>query len=256
MMICCALCSLPAFSANRNIDSLLAVIDTATGINKAEACLKACNYYYRNNNDEALRHARTALEISEKIKYREGVKRAWYELGVAYDHRGVFDTALVFLNLAMEYGMQDKDSLFIAQVHINKGNIFYYQGNYDSTLFCYIEASRLFEVLGNRRGEANSYLGQGNVFYQQGMYDKAVKYFKDALKIYHELKDEVLISYALNNIGTAYYVQGDLQTATGYFIKSIEIKRKLRDQFGEAYTLNNLGDIYFEQSLYSLALDY
>lgn len=82
------------------------------------------------------------------------------------------------------------------------------------------------------------------VFYYKGEYDSSLTFNQKALDIGLSIGDSTLINNVYNNIGLLYYELGSYQTALEYLLKSIALKERTKDYYGLETTLNNIGLVY------------
>ena len=105
-----------------------------------------------------------------------------------------------------------------------KGNTYYYKGNYDKAIEYYEKAIEL-------KSDDEVYYNMGYVYCNKGNYDKAIECYEKAI----ELKPDKNEAY--NNMGNTYYYKGNYDKAIEYYEKAIELKPNLT-------TYNNLKFLY------------
>ena len=203
---------------NRTTDSLLTLLKKdKADTSKVNHSNKVCKEYINIGlYDTALHHSTAALQLSQKLNFKNGIASSYHNIGLVY----------------------------------------YYQGDYPKALDCYLKALKMAEELGDKEGIANRLGNIGLVYSNQGDYPKALDYCLKALKMANELGDKKNIAIWLGSIGSGYSKQGGYPKALDYYFKALKMAEELGDKRVQAYTLSNIGTVYFNQADYSKALDY
>jgi CHAT domain-containing protein/Flp pilus assembly protein TadD len=118
------------------------------------------------------------------------------------------------------------------------------------------EAVKLWQQVGDRRGEAGTLIGIGVVYRDLGDKQQALTYYNQALPLYSAVGDRGGEANTLNNIGVVYRDLGDKQQALTYYNQALPLKRAVGDRRGEAGTLNNIGLVYSDLGEQQQALTY
>jgi CHAT domain-containing protein/Tfp pilus assembly protein PilF len=117
-------------------------------------------------------------------------------------------------------------------------------------------AAKLYQQLGDLKGESNSLNNLGEAYDSLGQYLKAIESFQQSLAIARELGDRKWEANALNNLGIAYYSLGQYSQAIEFHQQSLAISREIRYRKGEANALNNLGIAYNSLGQYPKAIEF
>jgi len=133
----------------------------------------------------------------------------------------------------------------IAEAHRIKGVGFYYLGNNDQSVKCFIEALKYFKIINDKKNEARVFNNIGNL-YKEVNYSKAIFYYKKALNIAKSLDVPELIAGTNLNIATVLTFQGDLENSLKYLEISKKIFLKTKDTINYITVLQNSGVIYYE----------
>lgn len=96
----------------------------------------------------------------------------------------------------------------------------------------------------------------GGVYYYKGQYDSTIKYSYKALKYLETTRDSTLLTSSMNNLGLAFYSVGSYPEALEYLLKALNLKYKIKQQYGLTQTLNNVGLVYSELKQYDKAKEY
>ena len=84
----------------------------------------------------------------------------------------------------------------------------------------------------------------GVIYYYQGDYLTSIDYHLKALKMRENIGDEIKIATSYNNISLVYMALEEYNTALEYFNKALDIRTKNNNKKGIAVIKGNLGDIY------------
>lgn len=194
-----------AFSQTPKSDSLLKVlantIDDTSRVNTLNDLFKE-NLSVSSAN--ALKYAKQALALAEKINFSRGMASSLNNIGLYYFNQGKSSEALIY----------------------------------------YVDANDIFTLLDNKRGEAITSANIGYLFFSQDNYKKAIEYYFISLTVAKEMQDSSRVAMLLENIGMIYYAQGNYSKALDLCLKSLKISESIDDKKGIAYLYGNIGEIY------------
>jgi tetratricopeptide (TPR) repeat protein len=150
-----------------------------------------------------------------------------------------------FANSALFESKKNNYIFGIAEAHRIKGVGFYYLGNNDQSVKCFVEALKYFKIINDKRNEARVYNNIGNL-YKEVNYVKATFYYKKALNIAKSLNVQELIAGIYLNIATILRFQGEYKSSLKYLEISKKIFLKTKDTINYITVLQNSGVIYYE----------
>ena len=133
----------------------------------------------------------------------------------------------------------------IAEAHRIKGVGFYYLGNNDQSVKCFVEALKYFKLINDKKNEARVYNNIGNL-YKEVNYAKATFYYKKALNIAKALDLPEIIAGIYLNIATTLRFQGEYENSLKHLEISKKIFLKTKDSINYITVLQNSGAIYYE----------
>jgi len=123
------------------------------------------------------------------------------------------------------------------------GHVSYGFGNYSEAEQYYTQSADIFQLIGDKRGQAKSLNSLGMINRLQGQYDNAQTYLRQSLTLFRELDDLHGAATSLNNLGTVLRILGNYVEARQCYQESYGYRKTINDQNGLALTLNNLGNI-------------
>jgi len=220
----------------------------------AKVLIALSQAYWGYNPEKAMDYARKALALSEQIGLKKGMANAYNSMGVIYDQKGDYYTALEFHKKALKIREEIGFKKGIAGSYNNIGHIYWRQGNYSETLKNYFASLKIREEIGDKKGISSSYNNIGNIYYIQGNYPEALKNYIASLKISEETGDKEGIANSYNNNGVIYEKQGNYPEALKNYFAALKISEEIGYKQSSANTYSNIGNIYSMQANYPEAL--
>ncbi len=147
------------------------------------------------------------------------------------------------------------DSLRIADVTINLGNLYFEQGHLSSALQHYEQAYRIYKKAGYTYGLAKALNNIGNVNQYQGNYKKALEYYYQTLEIESKSGNKNGLAISFNNIGTMYQAMLQYKEALINFKKSNALYTELENTYMQAFTSNQIATVFLETERLDSALN-
>lgn len=206
--------------------------------------------------DHAITFANRALELSQKIDYRQGVASAHGELGYSKSVQGKFSESLNHFKKGIAINRRMNDSLgWVSQLN-DLGTVYQNQSKYDQSLTYYFKALELCEEMGLERGVSATLGNIGLSYFEMKEHDQALKYYQRALEINIRLDNKASLAVNYNNIGLLYGDEGEFKKALAHHFKALEIRRELGYAREIANSLNNIGRVKMQQNQHGTALQY
>jgi tetratricopeptide (TPR) repeat protein len=178
------------------------------------------------------------------------------DLGNAYHSLGEYQQAISLYQQSLEIYREIGDRNGEATSYMGLGNAYNSQGEYQQAISLYQQSLAIYLEIGDRNGEASSYMGLGNAYNSQGEYQQAISLHQQSLAIKREIGDRNGEASSYMGLGNAYNSQGEYQQAISLHQQSLAIKREIGDRNGEATSYNNLGNAYNSQGEYQQAISY
>ena len=200
----------------KTIDSLkLAIKNTKNNSKKAILLTRLSSYSGYIDSDEAINYANTAILYAQKENDPMIIADAYSSMGIAYEVKSDFVSALNNLYKALAIYETSSDTKKIIRVYNNIGLIYIDLKNYK----------------------------QGLVFYNK------------ALQLSYKTNEKRIISLLSNNIGDAYLQQKEYNKALNYFYKALIMNKKINDIEGIGLNLSNIGICYVNLKNYDKGME-
>ena len=110
--------------------------------------------------------------------------------------------------------------------------------------------------IGDRAGEANSYVSLGTVFQSLGEYGKAKEFLEKSLAIKIEIGDRAGEANSYENLGIVFKHLGKFEKAKEYYKKALKITMEIGNRLGEASKYGNLGTLFYSLGQHVMAERY
>jgi signal transduction histidine kinase/CheY-like chemotaxis protein len=231
-------------------------IDDKEGISKSS---NKCGLVYRRMGDysTALDYHMRSLRISREVNNTYGISESMIDVGIAYRNLGKSDIALDYYNKALETSPELKDVTIWVMANIAKGNIYWYEEDYNKALKYYKDAlkyTRFEEYTGEE--PAGIYNNLGNVYRQKEDFKTAFTYYDSSLFISERIGDKNQIAVTYKNIGIAHKMTGKYSKALEYFNRSRKLAETIRLIGVHREILEELSDTYARMGRYQQALKF
>ncbi len=258
-----------AQESQRNIDSLLNVLETLSSVNPEIKLVEgsdttkiivlnrlARHYRITSNYRLGLKYSNESKNLSQRVGYRKGEASALSNIGIINEYKGNYDSALFYQAAALKIRQALGEKRGIASSYHSMGVVYVKQGNYEKAMSFYLKALSTLEELGDKKAVATSYNNIGNIFLKQNKYEKALRNYQSALEIQLAIGDKEGQSLVYGNLGSVYLNMGRYKDALSADFKCLELCKEIDDKEGVAICYNSIGNVYEKQSDYAKALEY
>jgi serine phosphatase RsbU (regulator of sigma subunit) len=173
-----------------------------------------------------------------------------------YCYKGNFKAASEQTDHLQEYINSSHDSSNYGAVYGSLGLLYGMQSKYDSSIFFYEKAIRLYEKYGNNYILSSLYSNNAIGYMQISSFPMALLYFQKSLKISEAGSNEVQQAYTNLNIANTYSNMGDSVRAESTYLKALDLSVKLRLKNVELYVYTNLSSLYIKEERWQKAYEF
>ncbi len=199
-----------------------------------------------------------SLEAIKKTKKNGGepLAKAYKFAGVAANRLRQFDQANMYYDSALQIFAEIPDSVEIAAIYNNMGNLYNNFGLYVKALEYYDNALSMFEYLNNKHnyGAVNNNIG--TLYQKLNSYEEAYGHLQISLEIASELNDTTTMISILNNLGTIRLAEKKYDEAKKLFRQSQTLAKQKKDLHNIGITLVNIGHTFIQQRQSDSAFHY
>jgi tetratricopeptide (TPR) repeat protein len=191
-------------------------------------------YNYR----EAERWILQSIEVARRIRDERLEGLALTDLGMVTFARKELPKAKLQLRDAIKILLRFNDNEGLGKAHMQLGNVFKEEGNYNEALRFYNQALVYFEAAGNRVYIASVFHLVGIVFEKQGKYANALNYLNRSVEIRKEFGYQGAFYPSYRAIAQVYRKTGNLKLAYQYLemysdfsdsAKTVEVSSKIAE---------------------------
>jgi two-component sensor histidine kinase len=150
---------------------------------------------------------------------------------------------------------ENNQQQLIAKTIAQVGVAYDIKGLPDSALNYFLKAIKIQEELKDSVGLSFTYNNMGLMYYAQYDYPSALKFLKKSLSIDRLINDNESAAGSLINIGIIYTYLDSLDKSTLLYEEAYGLYKKMGNQSGMLTALSNMGKVYFARGMYEKALD-
>jgi len=213
------------------------------------------NSLYYEDTDLAMSIAEQELLYAEKAGNKNAQGKAILNIGIIYDLKAKYDSALAMYDKALELATINELIPLQGDIYNNISITQAVLGNLEESISCALKALGIFENINDSSRMARIYNNLGARYSELEYVDRALQYYQKAAAINIVLKDNRKLAFNYGNIGLLYYDQFQNEEALEYFQKSIQLQDTLHDKYNLSIGLHNLAIAYqrlkqFDKALY------
>jgi len=200
--------------------------------------------------------ARLGLALSQKIKFKKGIAKAYKNLGAINLDQEKYTEALKDYMMCLDIAEQIHDKNMMASGYGKVGIIYGNEGNFPEALKYQLKNLNVREEQGDKLSIDITCENIGNIYCKLGNYKEALTYQERCLSIAKEINDVQGMGYVYGDLGSIYYALHKYDESLRNQLKSLEICKKLADKQGMGNAYVNVGNVYQVQKKNEDALQY
>ena len=246
--------SINQYSQQAVADSLEDQLNSLSGEEKVDTYGQLSDIYQYINTKKAFEFASKGVELAKQINYPKGMASCYGSIGYSYINLDN-DKAIEFTQKALKVRQRIEDKAGIATSLNVLGVIYYYQGDYLTSIENHFKAMKMREEVGDENKMATSYNNISLVYLALEDYDTALEYLNKALVIRtktHNNKGSAIIK---GNIGDIYSRMGKYDKAISYLNDALLTNKKTGNKISEAGVYLIFAKIFMEMNNNKAALD-
>lgn len=197
----------------------------------------------------------SALVIEKQLNNQYGIGRASNQLASIYRSLGNFDKALEFSKISVEVYKKIGPKRNLGIAYGVLGNIFNNLTQYDSSLFYLNKSLETYAADNYQPGIAESYLNLANLYERMRNYTRCIEVAERSVEIYKAISRTPQLAKALNVLGNGYFKTNRLQEAEIVYNQSLSISTELGLNQQLASVYGNLANISEMKGNIDLAIE-
>lgn len=175
-----------------------------------------------------------AARAQEAGLHREGAV-AVRNLGVIQDDRGDYQTAMSYLEEALDLVRKSGDLYEASGVLNSMGIVFWSMGEYDRAEETLMQSLALTQELGPPHEIAVRYSNLSTIAYARREFDAAIDYCRQAQEIFQAMGNDWGVSTTFVNLADTYRALGDNETALDLQQEALVLARRVGHAWGVAF---------------------
>lgn len=248
-LVCFLFLLLPlCLQAQVNVDSLVNVLETKelTTSQQLKILDDLCNEYTYIDIEQMFVCAKKGLALSQKENDDIMLSKFYEHLGFAYLSISSKDTALVYLEKALEYAVEAKDKNRETCVYTSFGHLYEDKQQYSLALEYYMKALSLNESTGDKKRHLVILSNIGGVHKILMNNERAIYFLEQAKAKMDEVNSPVLKMKVNYELGCVYYYTMQYEKALECFSNILEICKVFDNPYYESACLNGLATTYLD----------
>lgn len=239
------------------IDSLMASLKvTKQDTTRVRLLNEAAYYVGIVNASEGMKYGKEALQLAQKLQSREGMARAYLNIGAAHRSLGEYSNAQVCDSLGLHLYRLLGDALGIASAMANYGNLYIALGKYDLAIQHLTNALESFKNTDYKEKEAACLNSIGLAYFHMNRYTESITQYNASVAIYRNLNNERGMAKGIFGLGQVHEAKENYDAAKDAYFKALKLNEKASEVSVVAHNYCYLAHIYYLQKNYPHAIEY
>jgi two-component system NarL family sensor kinase len=196
-----------------------------------------------------------ALSESIRIKNNWLLLSSYNDVGLCYSELNDMDSAILSLRQSVGVARQLNDTVKMAKILANIGNMFLTQKDRITAIDYYVQSARLWEACSDQRSLGILYSNINELMNQLEEYNKALEYGVKALALARKNGDDYSTITALVNLSGTYVYLGRYEEGYSQLEKALPIAKRNGSLTQLATIYQDLGGYYFSKKDYPASLE-
>lgn len=257
LLFCFLLCttfSVQSQHYDSAIDSLEhTLVEQKPDTTKVHTYYKLVQLWCDSDAQKALYYAGAMMNLSDSLNYKRGKARALNGFGNLHLNQGDYQRSLFSFLQALRIYETLQDTLAMAAIFNGIGNVYSRLRKHEIGLHYYNQSIFCYMRSGNRTNIGQPYANMGGVYLELKEYKKALACHQIALNIAKQTSNDYALCIAWVNLGNTYFDMHENTNAETY-LKTAIVAGCNPHIIASSQSL--LGSIYMRQQKWQLALDH
>ena len=212
--------------------------------------------FSRIDLDRSRKFCDLADQLARRLDYGKGIAGAWFERSIITMRTGNIDTALIYneRSLRINDSLRIYDQL--AHNYNLKGSLLLMKNDSYQAMDSFKKSLSLFKRTGDSANIVYAYNSLGMLHESQGNFDSSVYYYIQYVKLSEAAGREELVGIGLVNLSNLSLKLEDYQKAKAYAMRSIELNRLHNRNDLVVFAYKNLGIVHAKEKEYDESIRY
>ena len=167
----------------------------------------------KNTHDKALEYFSRALQIGEKMDFKDVVAEVTVNMGEIFLEQNQNDSALYYFRLSLETLKSSGDSASMPYTYNDIGKVYRKRNDYATAVRYHTKALKISNKTDVKLDIAQSYMGLADTYFMQGEARRALGFYKQAELIAGELSSKQELKNAYQGLSNSYSILRDYPDA-------------------------------------------
>lgn len=199
-----------------------------------------------------IKYAQTALNISRKIQWNDGIAYSYRSIGMNNSVESNYDNALTNYFTALKF---TKNKKITNKIFRGIGLIYTYQNQYPKALLYDNKSLEICEKIKDYKGIAAVLSNIGIIYIDLLDFNKAKTFFEKAIVINEKMGYKTYLIKNYGNLGNCYSNLKNNTKALEFFTKAIDLCDELGNKNSKAINLSSSAIAYFDLKNYEKSLE-
>jgi len=239
--------------AESSINQLKESLKKEEGLSKIQLLNEIAWEYRKSQPDSTVFYSDAAINESMNQKTTSEIGKSLNYKGLAYLYKTRYVKSFEFYSEAMNYCLQNNDSVQYAHALNNMGRLFLLQGDFIKSYDYLFNALSIFREKKDTVGMAYCYIGMSEMYQTQGDFKKALEVSQNALDIRIQKKDTSSLISSLEEHASIHGKLGNINKALELYAEGRSLAKKINDKINDAQINLSTAKLYFEEGNYKQA---
>ncbi|HTN47022.1 MAG TPA: tetratricopeptide repeat protein [Flavipsychrobacter sp.] len=190
------------------------------------------------------------LSLAQKLHFYHGIEKCYNGTSLAYSYNAQYDSALVYINLALPFAHKAGITKRIALVYINRADVYANLQHYQAALRDCDTALHYTEKERNKKGMGRIYSITSGIYFTQKQFAKAFLANDSAIALFIAAKDDQMVGMSYSDRADFYSQIDQPDKALPFYAKAIEIGEQVNDVENLAAYHNGLAQAHLRKQQY------
>ncbi|TDQ17003.1 class 3 adenylate cyclase [Algoriphagus boseongensis] len=204
-------------------------------------------YYDQHDYEEAFRHARISMAYERKESDPRRLHSSLNNLAIIFENTGPIDSAIYYHQQALEMAYLNQNPYSIGLSLSNLGNNYALKGKLDLAEKTLLEALKIRDSLGYKRGLAYTHNRLASLYLQKNEYQKSQYHAEKSLENAQLASEVKVIRMAYERLMEVAEKNGDIKAELDYLKKASQLKDSILNESNTKEITRMMANYDFEK---------